>query len=161
MSTREFFIRRFKAERPAFVNVIRALPSDRLDYKPHERNSAAGDIAWFLTAELRALVEMLETGEVHWQQTPTPDSAAAIAAEYEAAADALERALASTDDAKWERKCGMYFGGKLMKTAPFGETTWDFLFDAIHHRGQLTAYLRPMGGKVPSTYGPTADTRTG
>ena len=32
-------------------------------------------------------------------------------------------------------------------------------FDAIHHRGQLSAYLRPMGGKVPSIYGPSADTR--
>jgi hypothetical protein len=110
MSTREFFIRRFKAERPAFVSVIRALPGDRLDYKPHERNSAAGEIAWFLTAELRALVEMLDTGEVHWQQTLTPDSGDALAAGYEAAADALERALASADDAKWERKCEMYFG---------------------------------------------------
>ena len=42
MSTREFFIERFKAERPAFLNVIRALPQDKLDYKPHERNSTAG-----------------------------------------------------------------------------------------------------------------------
>ncbi len=34
---------------------------------------------------------------------------------------------------------------------------WGFLFDAIHHRGQLSTYLRPMGGKVPSIYGPSAD----
>ena len=34
---------------------------------------------------------------------------------------------------------------------------WGFLFDAVHHRGQLTTYLRPMGGKVPSIYGPSAD----
>lgn len=161
MSTREFYIRQFKAERPAFVNVIRALPNDRLDYKPHERNSSAGDIAWFLVLELRSLVQMLETCEVHWKQEPNPNSVDAIAAEYEAAADELESALASADDAKWEQSCGMYFGGKLMKESPFGETAWDFLFDAIHHRGQLTAYLRPMGGKVPSTYGPTADTAKG
>ena len=32
------------------------------------------------------------------------------------------------------------------------------LFDALHHRGQLSVYLRPMGGKVPSIYGPSADT---
>ena len=32
-----------------------------------------------------------------------------------------------------------------------------FLFDAIHHRGQLSSYLRPMGAKVPSIYGPSAD----
>lgn len=161
MSTREFFVKRFKAERPAFVKVLRALPDDRLDYKPHERNSAAGEIAWFLVLELRSLVQVLETGEMHWTQEPNPKSTEAIATEYEAAADAMEKALASTDDAKWEGSCAMYFGGKLFKTAPVGETVWDFFFDAIHHRGQLTAYLRPMGGKVPSVYGPTADTEAG
>lgn len=159
MSTREFFVRQLKSERPAFVNVLRALPADRLDYKPHERNSSAGDIAWFLALELRALVDMLETSEIHWEQKPTPASLDAIVTAYEAAADDLEKALAEADDARWERDGRMYFGGKLMKTAPVGETLWDFLFDAIHHRGQLTAYLRPMGGKVPSVYGPTADTK--
>jgi uncharacterized damage-inducible protein DinB len=103
----------------------------------------------------------LDTREIHWHQAPNPNSVDAIAAEYEAAADELEKALASVDDAKWEQDCGMYFGGKLIRTAPVGETAWDFLFDAIHHRGQLTAYLRPMGGKVPPVYGPTADTETG
>jgi uncharacterized damage-inducible protein DinB len=40
---------------------------------------------------------------------------------------------------------------------PTVEFLWDFMFDAIHHRGQLSAYLRPMGAKVPSIYGPSAD----
>jgi uncharacterized damage-inducible protein DinB len=159
MTTREFFVQRFKAERPAFVNVLRALPSDKLDYKPHERNSSAGQIAWFLVLELRTLVELLNTGEHHWDQPPAPKSTDAIVAEYEAAADEMEKALASADDEKWEKDGSLYFNGKLMKKSPRGETLWDFLFDAIHHRGQLTAYLRPMGGKVPSTYGPTADSK--
>ena len=38
---------------------------------------------------------------------------------------------------------------------PAGEFVWMLFFDAIHHRGQLSAYLRPMGGKVPSIYGPS------
>ena len=38
-----------------------------------------------------------------------------------------------------------------------GEMLWGFLFDAIHHRGQLSSYLRPMGAKVPSIYGPSGD----
>lgn len=159
MSTREYFIQRFKTERPAFEKVIRALPGEKLDYKPHERNSSAGDIAWFLAQELRALVDMLTTGEIQWKNTPTPSSLDVIASEYKSAADDMEKALASSDDAKWEQDGKMYFDGKLMKTAPIGETLWDFWFDAIHHRGQLTAYLRPMGGKVPPVYGPTADTK--
>jgi uncharacterized damage-inducible protein DinB len=159
MSTREFFIKQFKAERPKFVSVIRALPQEKLEYKPHERNSSAGNIAWFLVLELRALAELLATTEMHFKQLPNPNSVDAIVAEYEAAADELERTLASAGDTRWEQNGGMYIGEKLFKTAPVSETVWDFFFDAIHHRGQLTAYLRPMGGKVPSTYGPTADTR--
>ena len=157
MTTREFFIRQFKKERPAFLNVIHALPGDQLDYKPHERNSSAGDIAWFLVLELRALVDMLKTGEVYWAQSPNPKSVDSIANEYEAAADAMEQALSSTDEARWEEDGKMFVGKRLVKQSPIGETIWDFFFDAIHHRGQLTSYLRPMGGKVPSTYGPSGD----
>jgi uncharacterized damage-inducible protein DinB len=159
MSTREFFLRTFRTERPKFLSVLRALPNDRLDYKPHEKNSSAGDIAWFLVLELRALVKMMETGEVHWEQPPNPKDVEAIVREYDTAAEAYEKALAAMDDATFDSDAHMYYGGKLMKTSPRGETAWDFLHDAIHHRGQLTAYLRPMGGKVPSIYGPTADSR--
>jgi uncharacterized damage-inducible protein DinB len=38
-----------------------------------------------------------------------------------------------------------------------GEMVWGFLFDEVHHRGQLSTFLRPIGGKVPSIYGPSAD----
>ena len=38
-----------------------------------------------------------------------------------------------------------------------GGLMWIALFDAVHHRGQLSTYIRPMGGKVPSIYGPSGD----
>src|SRR5690606_6853925 len=43
------------------------------------------------------------------------------------------------------------------KSGKKGHMAWDFLFDAIHHRGQLSTFLRGMGAKVPSIYGPSAD----
>ena len=159
MNTREFFIRQFKAERPKFVSVLRALPSDKLDYRPHERSTPASGIAWFLVLELRALLDVLKTGENRWQQSPAPKSSEEIAKEYEKAADEMERALAAADDRKWESEGRMYFGDKLVFSRPAGEILWDFFFDAIHHRGQLTTYIRPMGGKVPSIYGPSGDSK--
>jgi len=42
-------------------------------------------------------------------------------------------------------------------TDTVGNTLWGYLFDMVHHRGQLSAYIRPMGGKVPNTYGPSGD----
>jgi uncharacterized damage-inducible protein DinB len=159
MTTREFFIKQFKAERPKFVKVIRALPDGKLDYKPHERSSAAGGIAWFLVLELRALVDMVKNHENHWQQSPAPKTVAEIATEYDKAAGEMETLLASTDEASWAKESKMYVGDRLVRTAPLGETLWDFFLDAIHHRGQLTSYIRPMGGKVPSTYGPSGDSK--
>ena len=159
MNTREHFIRQFKSERPKFLSVIRAIPPGKLDYKPHERNSTAGTIAWFLVLELRALVDLLKSGENRWTQPPTPQSVDAIAAEYEKAAQEMQFALGSIDDAGWEREGRMLVGEKVIMARPVGEILWDFFFDAIHHRGQLTAYLRPMGGKVPSVYGPSADSQ--
>ena len=54
----------------------------------------------------------------------------------------------------------MRFGlvdGKVAWEAPLGDMLFGFLFDAIHHRGQLSVYLRLVGGKVPSIYGPSGD----
>ena len=159
MTTREFFIDQFNKERPKFVSVLRALPEGQLGYKPHEKNSSAGMIAWFLVLELRALVDLVKTRENRWQQTPAPKTAAAIAEEYDKAASELESLLPSTTENGWEEETRMYVGDRLVHKASLGATLWDFLLDAIHHRGQLTSYLRPMGGKVPSIYGPTADSK--
>jgi uncharacterized damage-inducible protein DinB len=40
---------------------------------------------------------------------------------------------------------------------PASPLAWSFLFDIVHHRGQISTYLRPMGAKVPSIYGPSGD----
>ncbi len=40
---------------------------------------------------------------------------------------------------------------------PLGEMLWAVMFDAIHHRGQLSLYIRLTGGKVPAIYDPSAD----
>ena len=47
----------------------------------------------------------------------------------------------------------------MVMEMPIGEFLWFILFDAIHHRGQLSTYIRPMGGQVPAIYGPSGDSR--
>lgn len=48
-------------------------------------------------------------------------------------------------------------GGQHIMDQPLGEFLWYLFFDAIHHRRQLSTYIRPMGGKVPQIYGPSGD----
>ena len=49
MNTRDFFIQRWEAEQAAFGKVLRAVPENKLDYKPHEKSTCAGALAWQLT----------------------------------------------------------------------------------------------------------------
>jgi uncharacterized damage-inducible protein DinB len=51
--------------------------------------------------------------------------------------------------------------GRSILTIPRANMMWFFLFDIIHHRGQLSTYIRPMGGKNPAVYGWSADSMNG
>ena len=88
---------------------------------------------------------------------PGPATLADSVAAYEKNAAALKKRLAKVDDAAWEKKAAFLMDGKVAWETSLGDMLWGFLFDAIHHRGQLSTYLRPMGAKVPSIYGPSAD----
>ena len=157
MSTRDFFIQRWEHEQPAFLRVLRAMPEGQLRYRPHERCTAAGALAWQLVDEQKQLAELLDTGQATIAPSDHPEKAADIAAEYEKATGALSARLKALDDAKWSGSSKLVMNGEVIWTDTLENMCWGFLFDMVHHRGQLTSYLRPMGGKVPAIYGPSAD----
>jgi len=65
--------------------------------------------------------------------------------------------LQKLSDGDWENgEAKMVWQGGEWKAKKY-DMAWGMLFDAIHHRGQLSTYLRAMGAKVPSIYGPSAD----
>jgi len=144
-------------ELPKFVKVLKALPHGRLDYRPDPKARTAAELAWTLAEEEAALVSLLDTGKCEWKQSSPPATVDEIVAAYERHATAVNGKLASIDEAGWERKGQFLMGGQVAWEDTIAEFVWGFLFDAIHHRGQLSTYLRPMGGKVPAIYGPSAD----
>ena len=155
-SVREYYRQCFAAEKGTFLKVMRAVPPDQIAYTPHPRSTNAGDLLWLLASELEDACTLIDRGEVNYVYRPAPSAAESIAA-YEQHAAALESRLAAIDDAKWESKATLLMDGKLLWETTVGDMLFGFLFDAIHHRGQLSSYLRPMGAKVPSIYGPSAD----
>ncbi len=157
MSTREFCLARRKTEIPTFVKVLKAVPQGKRDYRPEPRSRTAAELAALLATEEAALASLLQTGTTRWKEEPPAASMADIVASFERNAQAVTQRMERMDEAAWTKK-----GQFLMEGAPPWEDTienfvWGMFFDAIHHRGQLTTYLRPMGGKVPSIYGPSAD----
>ena len=157
MSSLEFCRERRKAEFPAFVRVLKALPQGRLDYRPDPKARTAAQLGWLLAVEEAALVSALDSGTIDWKDSEPPATVEEIVAAYERNAAAVDERLARLDDAGWKKPAKFLMGGQAVWEDSVGQFLWGFLFDAIHHRGQLSTYLRPMGGKVPSIYGPSAD----
>jgi len=156
MNVPDFFIKTWESEMPAFGKVLRALPGDKLDYRPHERSTAAGDLAWQLVIEQRALSDLAEKGENRWDMGGKPATIDGIAAAWDEATNNLRQRLAGFDEAKAAAQVKIIMGEHSWGNS-LGDMLWSFLLDMIHHRGQLSSYIRPMGGKVPSIYGPSGD----
>jgi uncharacterized damage-inducible protein DinB len=157
MTNLEFCIARRKAEMPAFVRVLKAVPQGRLDYRPDPKARTAAELAWLLAAEEAALLSLLDTGVVEWKEEVPPARMDEIVKAFERSTAAVNERLERLDEAGWQKKVRFLMGGGATWEDTLEQMAWGFLFDAIHHRGQLSTYLRPMGGKVPSIYGPSAD----
>jgi uncharacterized damage-inducible protein DinB len=122
------------------------------DYRPDPKSRTARDIAWQIACEEKMLIEALETGGAEWAPTPGPEQMSDLIEAFNAQSlDVVERMKALPAE-RWN---GMLrFFGSDRPSAPMA---WGFLFDIVHHRGQITTYLRPMGSTVPQIYGPSAD----
>lgn len=156
MTTREFYLQRRQAELPAFLKVLRALPKDQLSYRPHERSPSAEQLVWTLTGELGSCIDVARSRRAEWKMLPPPPLEEMLQL-FEQRAHELVDEVSRMDESSWEQFAQFYVQGKLLVERPTNEFLWMIHFDAIHHRGQLSAYLRPMGAKVPAIYGPSAD----
>src|SRR5215831_8032105 len=159
MTLREFYIERRRVEAPVFLNLLKALPADSLTYKPHDRCPSAEQLVWTLTSELRTCLDVATHYKAEWSAQPAPPLNEMLPL-FEQWSSELSEIVSKMDEASWNRVAQFYYKGKVVSEQPVGQFLWFILFDAIHHRGQLSAYLRPMGGTVPAIYGPSADTRT-
>jgi uncharacterized damage-inducible protein DinB len=155
MTNREFYLKRQRAELPAFMKVLKALPVDRLDYRPHERSPNARQIVWLLTGELQIGIDAVKNYRAEWQILPPPPMPEMLQ-KFENGSQELIDLVSEMPEPCWEHVAHFYFKGALVLEQPVGTFLWLNLFDAIHHRGQLTAYLHPMGAGMPAIYTPPA-----
>jgi uncharacterized damage-inducible protein DinB len=152
------FIQTFQRELPTTLKVLRAFPAEKSGYKPHERSNTALQLAWTFVVEnqlaMGALKGPLNLGGGF---PPAPSSYDEIVNTYEASAKQMLDTLTSTPDSRLNEKVAFPSGPKQMGEYRVMDFLWFMLMDSIHHRGQLSVYIRPAGGKVPSIYGPSGD----
>jgi uncharacterized damage-inducible protein DinB len=132
--------------------VLKAVPEANRDYKPEANSRSAWDLATHLAGADVWFLDSILAGEFGQPTPPPAPSVEALADWYKNAfPERLEKVLA-LDGAKLTHIIN-FFGMKM----PAVQYMVFTLTHMVHHRGQLSTYLRPMGGKVPSIYGGSFD----
>ncbi|MHB8652411.1 MAG: DinB family protein [Terriglobia bacterium] len=155
----DFLIADFENDMKSTLRVIEAVPNGRLDHRPDPKSKTGLGLVRHITLEDEWLLNCIANG----QFTPPPDDsdacgimnpADAVARYKEKVPLALSRVRALPGE-KLTNVIDM-FGKIKMPGVSFLALA---VKHSVHHRGQLSTYLRPMGGKVPGIYGPSADTQ--
>ena len=144
-------------ERGLFCNVVAAVPEDGRQRRADPKARSAEELIGHLIGHNQDLIELLDDGVIHHRnQVPFGTIDEAVATLDETFGGLIDR-LGQVDEEAWMSPAQFFAGDHLVMEAPRVQMAWMMLLDAIHHRGQLSTYLRPMGSKVPAIYGPSAD----
>jgi uncharacterized damage-inducible protein DinB len=151
VNERALFTKFWTDESKTTRNVLARIP-EASDYRPDPKSRTACEIAWQIVCEEQMIIDALESGKAEWAPPPMPATMKEVLDAYEKQSAGLPGRWKALPDVRWDGSLE-FFGSQR----PASPMAWSFLFDIVHHRGQITTYLRPMGSTVPQIYGPSGD----
>lgn len=137
-------------------SVIAAIPVDQSDFRPNVYSRPALELAWHIVATEQRFLHAIANGAFDFSPLPMPETiknSQDLAAWYEEHYPQWVAALAPLSDEQLVKIID--FRG--MFQLPAVMYCGFVLHHTVHHRGQLSVYLRPMGAKVPAMYGESYD----
>ena len=151
------FVSTWEQEFQTTLRVFSNYPPDRLEYRPHEISRTARELMWTIITEEEDIVDGCLRGNITFREAKPPTTREAIIREYRKRHKALVQKVRKAGEELFSRSIKFYVAKNKMADVQTAQLLWETLHDQIHHRGQLSVYLRLVGAKVPSIYGPTAD----
>lgn len=163
MSSPTIPLKEFDAEMASTRKLLERVPDDKATWKPHEKSFALGHlaqlVAWmpgWIADSLRQPFKEIGGGSGGGY---TFEKTATLLAMFDKNVASAREALQSVTGPALNEDWSLKVGGKAVWTAPRWEVIRAHLNHLIHHRGQLTVYLRLVNVPLPQVYGPTADER--
>ncbi len=161
MSISEAIVAEFKHEAEYTRKILAAVPGDRLDWKPHEKSMSLGQLAGHIAETPGWAPSMMEPeldfAAMDYKPFVAEDSDGLMKT-FEDGAKTFEDNLSGRDDEFMTQTWTMRSGDKVLMSVPRHAVVKEISINhLVHHRGQLTVYLRLLDVAVPPTYGPTAD----
>ncbi len=165
MPQNQFMLPEFDQEMANTRKVLERVPEDRLTYKPHAKSSDLGGLAmhvalipsWGVETLTKDSIDIAPVGAPPYEP-PKPATRQEILDAFDANVKSARTALENVSDEALSQSWSLLAGGKPLFTMPRGAVMRSMILNhLIHHRAQLTVYLRLNDVPVPGMYGPSAD----
>lgn len=156
------YLKELHAEQKATRTCLERIPEALFEYQPHPKSMKLGYLA-LLVAEIPLWVKhMVMDGEIDFVNFThfAPKTTAELVAHFDENMQAAATALQGASDADLQAPFSLKAAGQLLYTSSKIADIGTTLNHWVHHRGQLTVYMRLNNIAVPSLYGPSADDRT-
>jgi uncharacterized damage-inducible protein DinB len=141
-----------ESEYPITLKILSALPENQLDLKLGDKGRTARELAWHLAASEVWFAKAIVTGDFSYEEVPMPPKAttADVVAFYQKEVPAGFERIKALSGEQLAKEAGFMNIPNVMYLSFWNN-------HSIHHRGQLSTYLRAMNAHVPSIYGGSAD----
>jgi uncharacterized damage-inducible protein DinB len=151
----QFLLRNMENEQNTTRRILAAVPSERADYRPDPKSKNAFELAWHLASSEQFFAMMILEGGMPSPPARPDDvkTPADVVRHYDEVVVPFKDKLKSVTADQYAKTID--FRGLFV--APAVAYLTIMMHHSAHHRGQLSVYLRPMGAKVPSIYGPSGD----
>ena len=155
------FLSEFEQEMAGTRRLLERVPSDKATWKPHPKSFPLGHLAqlvarmpgWIANTVRKTSLDLATAAGYSFEPTE------ALLKEFDANVRDARAALSASKDADYDAQWSLKHGDRVLWAAPRGVVVRNHINHLIHHRGQLTVYLRLNDVPLPSLYGPTADER--
>ena len=168
MAIAESILPEFDHETATTRTLLERVPAEKAEWQPHVKSMSLGKLAMHIANLPNWATITLERTEFDTNPpdgprvtTPGYESGARLLQIYDANVSAARALLVRTTDGQFMVQWTLKSGGKTMFSMPRIAVFRSFVLNhAVHHRGQLSVYLRLLDVPIPNIYGPTADTQS-
>ncbi len=159
MSIGKSLLPEYDQEMATTRRVLERVPSDKAQWKPHPKSFALGHLAQLVSWMPGWITQMVQQTELNLAAAPkyTFEKTDTLLQQFDRNVREARAALSAAKDADLKARWSLKAGDKVLFSATRGEVLRQTISHLVHHRGQLTVYLRLIDVPVPSVYGPTAD----
>ena len=161
MSLKDQLIAELKHEANSTKRILEKVPMERKDWKPHEKSMSLGALALHVAEIPHWTSDIIHIDAFDFQKHYTPFKADTNEELLKVFQEKLDKAIADLSemsDDDFKKHWTVAFGGKILYDLPKAVAIRGWAYNhLVHHRGQLSVYLRLLEVPVPGMYGPSAD----